>query len=200
MMTITTNTRGASQMRPSYQDLSGPELVAAYNAMAAMPAVSGIVTVRPVTKFRDHATGVKRCSQMAALVADNGGVVPQVRPATTAAAAAVPSPDVADKKPARKPDPETTPQRPRGIAEEFDFRVGSSREKLLLTLNDSFGRQVPLATLAKDVLGTASAANQKAIETTMRGLPWRINESRLKYRIKREKKDGKVTYGIHAQK
>jgi hypothetical protein len=85
-----------------------------------------------------------------------------------------------------------------GIAAEFGFRDGSSREKLLLSLWESNGKQVPLTTLAKAVIGTSSSTDE--LLSVSKGLPWRIKESRLPYEFRKETVDGKVTLGLHAKK
>lgn len=57
MMSITTNTRGKTPMK-SPKDMSGPELVAAYNVLAPRVGAS------PVAKFKDLKTGIRRLEEL----------------------------------------------------------------------------------------------------------------------------------------
>jgi hypothetical protein len=164
MITITTNTRGETQMgaKKDYAAMTGPELVAEYNRLS--PA-------KTVKRFASHADGVKRVARLA------GG-------------------DGAAKTKAKTKRAGTDGQKP--ISVEFGSRPGTNQERLLLSLHSRLGRQVPVGTVLKEVYGSANEKNLGALAMVVRGLV--AASARLSYEVKRERRDGESTIGIHARK
>lgn len=60
-----------------YASLSGPELAKAFNAMAEL------VGRHKINKFKDRATGIRRCQEMAKIVADAKPTKPETVKKTT---------------------------------------------------------------------------------------------------------------------
>ena len=64
MIALTTNTRGNTKMStPDFKTMNGPQLVAAYNEMAAKAGID------PVKRFSNAAVGLRRCLDLAAKAA-----------------------------------------------------------------------------------------------------------------------------------
>lgn len=179
MISLVTNTRGETAMlKPSttdYSAMSGPELAIAYNAMARSEAGKK-QGAKETKKFKDLKTGVARCLALASTISTGGGI------------------------PAEKTKVQKKQKGGDAIVAEFGFRAGSSREKLLLSLYANLGKQVSIEVLARTVFGSSSSERVRELMAVSKGLPWRIKEDGLKYRLNREKKDGAVSLGLHAAK
>lgn len=57
-----------------FEKMTGPELVATFNAMARANGLN------PVKKFKDRATGIKRCEAVASLASNDAKGKPGVKP------------------------------------------------------------------------------------------------------------------------
>lgn len=85
-----------------------------------------------------------------------------------------------------------------GVLELFGFRDGTSRASLLLSLASSMGKQ-----LAQEVLLRVVKGSQKELDNGLRGIRWRCGsdpsnkKGPAPYRLVKEQKDGKTTYGLH---
>lgn len=67
MITLTTNTRGSTAMEPNFKMMSGPQLIAEYNKMAE-GSVGYENDVKPVKRFKDALSGIKRCEALYLLI------------------------------------------------------------------------------------------------------------------------------------
>lgn len=188
MMSLTTNTRGATQMQPKskesdvmskkdYADMSGPELVEAYNKISGKP---------PIKKFKDRATALKRLAELQ----------------TAAAAKAPPSPSVRATASATAPGTKSTDKTSDNkLAAEFGARSGTNREKLLVALADNFKKQVPVLDLLKAVYGSKNLENTGALGMVLKGAEATIKKHKLPYLVKKEKNDAnEPTIGLHPAK
>lgn len=177
MITITTNTRGSTKMPKivkDYADMTAGELVEAYNAKSGKD---------PIKKFRDRATALAR---LAALDNEKS----QAKAATA--------------KPEKNGKGESEQESGGGnisenkLAAEFKARIGSFREKLLIALDNSFGKQVPVAELLKEVYGSKNVDNVGALGMVIKGAMATIKKNKLPYELKKEKNEAKeVSYGMH---
>lgn len=135
-------------------------------------AIARELGLEPVKKFRDRATALRRLAAI-----QNGiGVVPKPETKPRLAPA-----DVAD------------------LVKAFAFRSGSSREKVITSLAESLGRQVAEEALVR------AAGSRAELDNALRGIAWRCSDhptnkrDRMRYRLAKEKTDGKTTYGLHPQ-
>jgi len=187
--TILTEEEKTMSEEKTYDQMTGPELVTRYNQMAAARNLA------PVKKFRDIKTAIRRCQDIETTAKPNGPV-PAEKPDLTQRRVVV-------VRPAAK-ETVTLDDETDAVRRAFGFNVGSSREKLLLTLLACLGQQVSAEDLQKAVFGSRSEANAKQLESVARGLPWAIGgkdgkKPKLPYEYKREKNDdGSVTHGLHS--
>lgn len=150
----------------SYKDMTGPELVAAFNVMAMSEA--GLASgVRVVARFPDTATGVKRCETLAKLVGSYSE-----------------APKTATVKPKKISSKVTEPQQ-RPIAVEFGARNGTNREKLILALHANYRKMVPVNKLAEAVYGAADKHNEGALMMVMKGVYAMIATNKLPYEVRK---------------
>jgi len=170
VIVITTNTRGATKMK-DYAEMSLTELAEAYNKISGKD---------PIKKFKDKATGLKRMAE--------------AQSAKAAAAAAKPASDVV-----RKPKKEKVGSENK-LAAEFNARVGTNREKVIIALDENFKKQVPINTLLKAVYGSQNQENIGALKMVISGVPIMIDKYKLPYELKKEKVDGTETYGLYPKK
>lgn len=169
MIVLTTNTRGATQMKKDYAEMTGPELVEAYNKRSGKP---------PIKKFKDKATGL---AAMAKLDTEKAAIK-KVAPATPKATKAAKEPKEAS---ANK------------LAAEFGCRVGSFREKLIIALDDNYKKFVKTEDLLKAVYGSKNNENTGALTMVIKGAQTMIDKNKLPYELKKEKNDAKeISYGL----
>lgn len=181
MMSITTNTRGSTQLQPKskesevmskkdYADMSGPELVEVYNKISGKP---------PIKKFKDRATALKRLAELQTAAAKSP-------PSPAASATSANSAEkISDNK----------------LAAEFGARPGTNRERLLKALDENYKKQVPILDLLKAVYGSKNLENTGALGMVIKGAEGTIKKHKLPYQLKREKNDAKeATIGLHPAK
>lgn len=169
MISITTNTRGATKMPAAkdYAEMSGPELVAAYNKKSGKP---------PIKKFKDKATGL---AAMAKLM-------------SKPSAATAPLSEIV-----RKVKPEPKEGSANKLAAEFGARVGSFREKLLIALDENYKKMVPVPELLKATYGSKNIENAGALTMVLKGAQTMIEKNELPYTLKKEKNEAKeISYGL----
>lgn len=150
--------------RKDFAEMTGPELVEAYNKISGKD---------PIKKFKDRATALKRLAE-----AETAKATKTAAPANTKAKVT------------------TTPKNgvvQTGILGEFKFRPNSPREKLLLALKESMGKQVPVEQLASKVFGNKSTDSVAKVFSTWSGIPWRIDMFKLPYEATKTKTD----LGLH---
>jgi hypothetical protein len=168
MITLTTNTRGATKMLiKDYAEMTGPELVAAYNKRSGKPAIK---------KFKDKATGLaamaKLDTEKAARAKANGS-----KPKTEKA----PKEASANK-----------------LAAEFGCRIGSFREKLIIAFDDNYRKLVKTEDLLKAVYGSKNNENTGALTMVIKGAEKMINKSKLGYELRKDKnaETKEISYGL----
>ena len=167
MLSITTNSRGKTPMKTP-EEMNGTELVAAYNVLAPR------VGEKPVAKFSDLKTGVRRLKELQ-------GKSKQSATATTKK----------EEKAAPKND---THER---MLFDFDVRKGTNREKVLNKLWENKGKPVNRKELLKAVYGNQSEENVGALNMVFKGLLDKLNKSKLPYTITKAKtEDKEITYAF----
>ena len=168
MISITTNTRGSTKMTTKdYAEMTGPELVAAYNKKSGKP---------PIKKFKDKATGL---AAMAKLVTEAKAKA-ATKPAKVAGAAKTEK-AVSENK----------------LAAEFGCRVGSFREKLIIALDENYRKFVKTDDLLKAVYGSKNNENAGALTMVLKGAQTMIEKNKLPYELKKEKNEAKeISYGL----
>lgn len=138
-------------MTIDFNAMSGPELAAAFNQMAAAKGAGAI------KKFKDRATGIRRCQELAGTTTNVSHVSPGVS----------------------------------SVLRDIKFK-SSSREAFRDIICDNFGHQVD----AKEFNGKVTIKIGSAIG----GIDWVITKANLPYRLRVEKKDGKVkSVGLYAK-
>lgn len=216
MISLTTNTRGNTMMEPNFKTLAGPQLVVEYNKMAESN-IGWELNIKPVKKFSDTLTGIKRCEALALSIKTRkeGGAVEETAQTTNSEVSMSDENAVAPteetpmttpekkekkakaKKTAKAAKPAKTEKKAvatngsgvkqEKIAVEFDARAGSYREKLLVTLHNGFRKQVTVNALLKGVYGNMNTENKGALMMVMKGALATIKKNRLPYQIKKEK-------------
>lgn len=153
-------------MMSSYKDMTGPELAAAFNVMAASKAGLALGS-KVVARFPDTATGVKRCEALAKLVGTSSQVPTKSEKLTKT----------------RKPVQASLGQQP--IAIEFGARNGTNREKLILALHANFKKIVPVNDLLLTVYGVNDESNTGALMMVMKGVYAMIATNKLPYEVRK---------------
>jgi hypothetical protein len=170
-----------------------------YNSLVEQAVEIGLEGYKPIaTRFRDAATGAKRCEALAEAIEAHkakiaSGEVSEPEPEVEATSpppkkeksmakakkkgkAAAPAKKVAAKKgngAAEKRD---------GICGEFGTREGSFREKLLIALYAKRNKAVPMSDLAKAVYGNQSADSKSKVKAVIVGLNMMIENGKLPYK------------------
>jgi hypothetical protein len=156
-----------------------PEMTVEYNAICNSPAGKSL-GLKQIVKFRDSASAQARLKQVWAKIH----------------AMAETSETKAPKAPKEKVKKERLPftHAHGAIVEEFDFRCGSNREKLLHLLLDSFEGMVPKKSLGE------FAGNVSGITWVINGKPGangKATVSQLQYELRETKEDGVKSYGLY---
>jgi len=165
----------------AYENMSGPDLIRAFNEMAA------VLNVKTVSRFSDMLAGRRRCEALASRL--------RARESGLAEDDATPAPR-ARKAKAKKAKAAT----PAGdIFAQFKTNTGKNRGKLLSRLNDDLGQQVPLTQLVRAVYGNQKEENFGALKMVLRGLELSIKKDRLEYEIRKTKIEttGGLAYGLY---
>lgn len=193
MISFTTNTRGCTKMSAnlSFATMDGPTLVRAFNEMANSDTGKEL-SARTVVRFADTKTGIKRCEMLASSIRarKEGLSAPEPR-----AAAKKPSPKA--KAPAKEKTLGANTSANK-LAAEFEARAGTNREKLLVALDASYRKLVPLNTLLKAVYGSQNTENKGALMMSIKGALLTIKNNKLPYQIKKEKNAEKeISFGLY---
>jgi len=153
-----------------YEEMSGPELVTAYNKLAEQAT-----GVKPVTRFADRVSGLKRVKELALTISSGqkGGA---------------PEP-----KKAESGDSDMTALEKK--IEAFEVRSGTNREKVLKKLLPNLGKQIPQGELLKAAYGSQNTENTGALAMVMKGIKDVIQKKKLPYVLTRDRKE--KTYGIN---
>lgn len=182
--------------KPNLEEMTGPDLVKAYNELAVIAVGLGI-KVETVKRFSDQKTGIKRVDELYKVVCEKSGKE-EVDMATTAskkkgAAKKKAAPKkTAAKKAAKSKEPK---KKADGIAGECGVRAGSNRELLLKRLAQDKGKQVPVQYLVTAVYG-AKEGSVGAVSLVMKGLIVNLKSSKAPYEIRKNKDDKGITYGL----
>lgn len=160
-----------------FTTLHGTSLVEAFNAMAA--SKEGIALgAKPVTRFSDTKTGVKRCETLASSIrAHREGQKAEAE---------------RDKK---KPTTKTAKEKPEPKKHETQFgkvTQGSNRDKLLARLLEAQGDYLSRNDLMVVVYGVADKDHRGRLAMVLKGLGQLIASRKLGYKLE-TRKEGKDT-------
>lgn len=206
VISLTTNTRGNGMTtEKTYAEMSGPELVAAYNVMAK--SESGVALMaRTVNRFPDAKTGIARCEALASSIrARKAGLGGTTEEATEEDDMAKKAKKTAAKKTAKVKSAKIAkvkavdPKQAK-ISVEFGCRYGTNKEKLLLALHEDYRKMVPTAKLLKAVYGSQNTENTGALLMVLQGVTVAIENGKLPYEVRKERKDGTFTIGLYPSK
>lgn len=197
-----------------FKTMTGPQLVAAYNSMVEECRSMGQEAYREVNRFSSTEAGIGRCETIAStLRALREGAAAEARrgarrPQAERTAASAPTEpqqqegedDMAKKatkkaaaKPAKK---KTKPEEAEGgaerlatgkIADLFEVRAGSNRDKMLAVLIERFSKPVTTAALLEALYGVANAGDAGAMRMVLKGLEMIIASKELPYEIAKAK-------------
>ncbi len=183
-----------------FTNMSGPELVRAFNAMAgSVPGQE--LQARPVNRFATPEVGRKRCEKLASSIA--------ARERGLAAVDEVPSPPVevafdseervmARKAKAKKPKAE----RPNGILGEFETNLNKFRGKCLHFLWEHKNEQLTWKQLVKATYGANASyeGHHGKITMVLRGVNGTITKKKFKhYELVAERGEEGTTYGLYTK-
>jgi hypothetical protein len=166
----------------NWNEMSGPELVRAFNAMAGSES-GKMLNVKPVNRFGDLVIARKRCEALASSIrAYESGMKAEENRDKVVAAKRVKAP-VAD-----------------GIMGEFKTNPGKYRGKLLNKLHANIGKQLQLKELVKAVYGASVDVDDciGPLKMVMKGLLASIKKDKLPYKIEKRKEDGVTSYGLYS--
>jgi hypothetical protein len=168
-----------------------------YNSLVEQARAIGLDGYKPIsTRFRDAATGAKRCEALAEAIEAHRAKVANSEP-EAAAEVTEPSPSKKKEKSmakAKKKGKAAAPakkvaakrgngaEKRDGVCGEFGTREGSFREKLLLALHAKRNKAVPLGDLAKAVYGNGSADSKSKVKAVIVGLNMMIENGKLPYK------------------
>ena len=199
MLRYTRNPTKGKLMLPEYEKKTGPELIAAYNALAETDAGKA-AGAKPVTRFSDRETALKRVLSLHKKVHgdDAGAVVAVTKKTDDKPDRASPATAVHPTEEALLPEEgDVDMAQVQAIVEKFAPRPGSNREKALKTLAGKFGKPVPRTTLLKATYGSANEKNIGALSMVLKGAESTIKGKKLPLQIVRERdeKEG-MTYAL----
>jgi hypothetical protein len=173
-----------------------------YNSLVEQAVEIGLTGYKPITtRFRDAATGAKRCEALAEAIEAHkakiaSGELSEDQPEPEAEPTKSPPPKkeksmakAKKKGKAAAPAKKVAAKRGNGAAEkrdgicgEFGTREGSFREKLLIALHAKRNKAVPMAELAKAVYGNQSADSKSKVKAVIVGLNMMIENGKLPYK------------------
>jgi hypothetical protein len=209
-MNLTANNEDTSyqevDMTTKVADMTGPELVAAYNELAESEA-GKLCHLRPVQRFSTREAGIARLeAAQSSIKAYREGIkgLPEEAPAVEAGVAEGDS----KKKPAKAPKEAKAPKAPKknapiegenAILTSFQAREGTNRKRMLHALCQHFGSQIAIPDLIKATYGKdADVVKLKGpFSMVLGGATVMIKKHHLPYQIKKGK-DGKTpTVGLY---
>lgn len=191
-----------------YAEMTGPELVRAYNTMAA--SQTGLeLNTKQVNRFATPEIGRKRCEMLASTIrAREAGLRAADRQEETVVAtptAAAPAFDDEERVMARatKKGPKTK-VKANGIHGEFNVNPEKNNGKFLQALWDNKNKQLDWREFVKPVYGSraAQANHRGALKMVWRGLEKALNkskEAKANYKLTVERSEEGSTYGLHTK-
>jgi hypothetical protein len=193
----------------SDEETGGPaeeatDYVTQYNELVTEASAIGLNGYKAIaTRFRDPATGAKRCEALAEAIEAHKAKIASgeltAAPPETADEEAPPVENQESKRMARtstakkakkaapaKKAVKTAPKvadKPRtGVAAEFGTREGTNREKVLLALYAKKNKPVALTEVAKAVYGKGDDENRLKVKAVIVGLNMMIEAGKLPYK------------------
>jgi hypothetical protein len=181
------------------------DYVSQYNELVTEANAVGLNGYKPIaTRFRDAATGAKRCEALAeAIEAHKAKIASGEITAASPEAAVVEEAPAAEnqetskmartatakkakkaapaKKAAKAAAPKVEKQRT-GVVAEFGTREGTNREKVLLALYAKKNKPVTLNEVAKAVYGKGDDENRLKVKAVIVGLNMMIEAGKLPYK------------------
>jgi YD repeat-containing protein len=170
-----------------------------YNSLVAQAQEIGLDGYKPIsTRFRDAATGAKRCEALAEAIEAHKAKTASGEVTQPKAVATEPPPTKNKEKSmakAKKKGKATAPakkvaakkangaaEKRDGICGEFGTREGSYKEKLLLALYAKRNKPVPIGDAAKAVYGNGSADSKSKVKAIVVGINMSIEGGKLPYK------------------
>lgn len=181
---------------------SATNYVEQYNGLVEEAREIGLNGYKPIsTRFRDEATGAKRCEALAEAIEAHRAKVEGEAAQPPSEEVVEPSPPenqekkkmpktsakkkakAAPAKKAAKAAPKPVVEKVRtGIVGEFGTREGTHRENVLLALYAKKNKAVSLTDLAKTVYGKGDHENRMKVKAVIVGLNMMIEEGKLPYK------------------
>lgn len=178
--------------------------VATYNELVAEASSIGLNGYKPIsTRFRDAATGAKRCEALAEAIEAHRAKVASGKAEAAPQQTTEQQPPPAQNQERAKMARTATAKKPRkaapakkaraapkpvvekvrtGIVGEFGTREGTNREKVLLALYAKKNKAVLLSDVAKAVYGKGDDENRLKVKAVIVGLNMMIDEGKLPYK------------------
>lgn len=194
------------KMDTNFKAMSLSGMADAYNAMISENTAymslsdSPLAKFKPIGKFKDKTIGLARCEALSKALSDHNAevaanVTPEVirGPAAKSAKSAKPY-DASVRKIVAVSTMLKKDAKPFG---KFDVRPGSNREKLLLKLLKSEGKQVSLNELLIAVYGSPDHGMRGPMLMVMKGLFSLIETDNIPYKIEKQKNGKEISFGIN---
>jgi hypothetical protein len=165
----------ATEQTPDFTTMNGPELVAAYTAMLETPIGKQLLenrTYRPVTRFSDLQTGIKRCQMLASSIK-----------AVTAAR--------------RKEEQPEAPKagNKKGGGGRPKKGAKTNRQKLIDIFMEHLGKPLSQEVLLKAVYGASGPELRGPLNMVLKGVTeYNIATKKIPYKLEKTKTDGKIYY------
>lgn len=210
-------------MRQNYGRMSGPELLAAYNTMigevTAYMAVVGteagkaLASFKPVGKFSDRQTGIKRCQALDSALAKATKADPEMQAKIEAAKVREPATKIEKTKPVTEGTPATdAPKKSKATKPATDapkekktrvpaagseIRPGSNRDLLFQRLHSSLGKPVHENDLMIAVYGKATPELRGPLNMIIKGFrEVQLEGLKMPFTLERSKNGKDVTYRL----
>ena len=176
MIKLTTNTRGKTAMSTNFKEMTGPQLVEAYNKMATAKGLP------PVKRFSNAAVGLRRCLDLSEGKAAGGAKKTAAKPVKKVNGA---------KEDKRSP-----------IGIQFEVRHGTVKAKIVDALGSAKNKQLPINVLLKAGYGSMNVENKGALGMVLKGVQANIKKHRLPFNLVKEKnaETKEISFGLHAKK
>jgi hypothetical protein len=161
-----------------------------YNSLVEQAQAIGLDGYKPIsTRFRDAATGAKRCEALAEAIEAHRAKVANTEPEAEPPPSKKKEKSMAKAKKKGKPAAKVAAKRGNGAAEkrdgvcgEFGTREGSFKEKLVVALHAKKNKAVPIAEAAKAVYGNSSADSKSKVKAIVVGINMTIENEKLPYK------------------
>lgn len=165
----------------NFDSMNGPELIAAYNAMARS-IEGGALGAREIGRFSNKEIGIKRCKALAEAIK-----------------ARVTELEVGSAQ--LHQDPAELLDIPAELLQEaaFPARGSSLRTRLFNLLMDNINEQVSTSELVRSLYGD-TRSDAGALGGVMKGVAEVIQKNNLGYQIRKNKNGREVSYGLYEEK